>query len=84
MNELTKEQIKELEMLATEIEAEAIQMKLDYETTGSEHSGSVVFVNQDSPLLEDENVELGTTMLVSSTQRIKRKLEEGEDNDSNG
>jgi hypothetical protein len=84
-NELTKEQIKELEMLATEIEAEAIQMKLDYEATGSEHSGSVVFVNQDSPLLEDENVELGTTMLVSSTQRIKRKLEEeGEDNDSNG
>jgi hypothetical protein len=84
-NELTKEQIIELEMLATEIEAEAIQMKLDYEATGSEHSGSVVFVNQDSPLLEDENVELGTTMLVSSTQRIKRKLEEeGEDNDSNG
>ena len=40
----------------------------------------MVFVNQDSPLLEDENVELGTTMLVSSTQRIKRKLEEeGED-----
>ena len=74
MNKLTKEQIKELEMLATEIEAEAIQMKLDYETTGSEHSGSVVFVNQDSPLLEDENVELGTTMLVSSTQRIKRKF----------
>ena len=84
-NELTKEQIIELEMLATEIEAEAIQMKLDYEATGSEHSGSVVFVNQDSPLLEDENVELGTTMLVSSTQRIKRKLEEeGEENDSNG
>ena len=82
MKELTKEQIKELEMLATEIEAEAIQMKLDYEATGSEHSGSVVFVNQDSPLLEDENVELGTTMLVSSTQRIKRKLEEeGEEDD---
>ena len=48
-NELTEEQIKELEMLATEIEAEAIQMKLDYEMTGSEHSGSVVFVNQESP-----------------------------------
>ena len=84
-NELTEEQIKELEMLATEIEAEAIQMKLDYEMTGSEHSGSVVFINQESPLLDDENTELGTTMLVSSTQRIKRKLEEeGEDNDSNG
>ena len=82
-NELTEEQIKELEMLATEIEAEAIQMKLDYEMTGSEHSGSVVFINQESPLLEDENVQLGTTMLVNSTQRIKKALEQqGEEDDS--
>tara|TARA_S200000501_G_scaffold186188_1_gene175079 strand:- start:39 stop:281 length:243 start_codon:yes stop_codon:yes gene_type:complete len=78
-NELTKEQIKELEMLATEIEAEAIQMKLDYEATGSEHSGSVVFINQESPLLEDENEELGTTMIVSSTQHIKKRIEEDND-----
>ena len=49
MSELTKEQQKELELIASEIEAEAIQMRLDYETTGSEHSGSVVFVNQESP-----------------------------------
>ena len=41
-------------------------MKLDYETTGSEHSGSVVFINQDSPLLNDEDEELGHTMVVSS------------------
>ena len=60
-NELTEEQIKELEMLATGIEAEAIQMKLDYETTGSEHSGSVVFINQDSPLLNDEDEEAEPT-----------------------
>ena len=81
MKELTKEQIKELEMLATEIEAEAIQMKLDYESTGSEHSGSVVFINQDSPLLESEDEELGNTMIVSTTQHIKKRLEEGEEND---
>ena len=81
MKELTKEQIKELEMLATEIEAEAIQMKLDYEATGSEHSGSVVYVNQDSPLLKDENEELGTTMIVSSTQYIKKRIQEGEEDD---
>jgi len=79
MKELTKEQVKELEMLATEIEAEAIQMKLDYEATGSEHSGSVVFINQDSPLLEDEDEELGTTMIVSSTQYIKNRMEEDDD-----
>lgn len=81
-NELTKEQIKELEMLATEIEAEAIQMKLDYESTGSEHSGSVVFINQDSPLLDDEDKELGHTMIVSSTQYVKKKIEEGEEDDT--
>ncbi len=83
MKELTKEQIKELEMLATEIEAEAIQMKLDYEATGSEHSGSVGFINQDSPLLKDENEELGHTMVVSSTQYIKNKIEEeGKEDDT--
>ena len=83
MKEPTKEQIKELEMLATEIEAEAIQMKLDYEATGSEHSGSVVFINQDSPLLKDENEELGHTMVVSSTQYIKNKIEEeGKEDDT--
>ena len=83
MKELTKEQVKELEMLATEIEAEAIQMKLDYEATGSEHSGSVVFINQDSPLLKDENEELGHTMVVSSTQYIKNKIEEeGKEDDT--
>lgn len=78
-NELTKEQIKELEMLATEIEAEAIQMKLDYETSGSEHSGSIVFINENSPLLDDENIQLGNTMAVTSTQRLKKKLEENDD-----
>ena len=78
-NELTKEQIIELEMLATEIEAEAIQMKLDYETSGSEHSGSIVFINENSPLLDDENIQLGNTMAVTSTQRLKKKLEENDD-----
>ena len=79
MSELTKEQQKELEQIALEIEAEAIQMRLDYESTGSEHSGSVVFVNQESPLLKDESVELGTTMVVNTTQRIKKYLENKED-----
>ncbi len=79
MSELTKEQQKELELIASEIEAEAIQMRLDYEATGSEHSGSVVFINQESPLLDDENTELGTTMVVNTTQRIKKYLESKED-----
>ena len=55
------------------------QIKEDYEMTGSEHSGSVVFINQESPLLDDENTELGTTMVVNTTQRIKKYLENKDD-----
>ena len=51
---LTKEQQKELELLAAEIEAEAIQMKLDYENTPSEESGSVVVVHEDAEILDEE------------------------------
>ena len=55
-NELTKEEQKELEQLALEIEAEAIQMKLDYENnpTPSEESGSVIYVHQNAEILEEE------------------------------
>ena len=35
-------------------------------------------MNQESPLLEDENIELGTTMVVNTTQRIKKYLENKE------
>lgn len=56
MKDLTKEQQKELEILAAEIEAEAIQMKLDYEKnpTPLEESGSVVVVHQESEFLDEE------------------------------
>ena len=51
---LTKEQQKQLEILAAEIEAEAIQMKLDYEQTPSEESGSVVVVHENAEILDEE------------------------------
>ena len=54
MSKLTKEQKKELEQIAAEIEAEAIQMKLDYEENPSEMSGSVVVVHQNANILEEE------------------------------
>jgi len=53
-NKLTKEQQKELEKLAAEIEAEAIQMKLDYENNPSEMSGSVVVFHENSELLDED------------------------------
>ena len=54
-NKLTKEQQKELEKLAAEMEAVAIQMKLDYETNPSDMSGSVVVFHENSELLEEED-----------------------------
>ena len=55
-NELTKEQEKELEQLALEIEAGAIQMKLDYENnpTPTEESGSLIYVHENSEFLDEE------------------------------
>tara|TARA_B100001778_G_scaffold310653_1_gene293005 strand:- start:143 stop:310 length:168 start_codon:yes stop_codon:yes gene_type:complete len=54
MSKLTREQKKELEILAAEIEAEAIQMKLDYENTPSEESGSIVVVHENAEILDEE------------------------------
>ena len=54
MKKLTKEQQKELEILAAGIEAEAIQMKLDYEKNPSEESGSVVVIHQEAEFLDEE------------------------------
>ena len=54
MSKLTKEQQKELEQIAAEIEAEAIQMKLDYEQHPSDMSGSVVVVHENSQVLDED------------------------------
>jgi hypothetical protein len=54
MKELTKEQQKELEILAAEIEAEAIQMKLDYEKNPSKESGSLIYVHENAEFLDEE------------------------------
>ncbi len=53
-DKLTKEQQQELEQIAAEIEAEAIQMRLDYEQNPSEESGSVVYIHSDAEFLNDE------------------------------
>ena len=74
-NKLTPEQEKELIMLAAEIEAEAIAMKMDYESNPSHESGSIVFVNDKSTLLKNEKEELGHQALVSSAQMISKEIE---------
>ena len=81
-DKLTPEQEKELILLAAEIEAEAIAMKMDYDKNPSEESGSVVYIHQESSLLEDENEELSTVGIASSTKllakEIKKQKKKGE------
>jgi hypothetical protein len=77
MNEqdkLTPEQEKELIMLSAEIEADAIAMRMDYEEHPSHESGSVVYINEQSTLLEDEDERLGDKALVSSSQILAKEL----------
>ena len=72
---LTTEQEKELIKLSAEIEAEAMAMKLDYDENPSHESGSVVYINDKSTLLDDEKEELGHQVLVSSAQMISKEIE---------
>ena len=79
-DKLTPEQEKELIKLSAEIEAEAIAMKVDYDKNPSEESGSVVYVNELSSLLEDEDERLGDKALVSSSQILAKELKKQKKN----
>ena len=73
-DELTPEQKKELTKIAAEIEAEAIQMKIDYEKNPSEESGSIVYIHQESSLLENEDEKLSSVGFASSTKLLAKEL----------
>ena len=73
-NKLTPEQEKELIKLSAEIEAEAIAMKMDYDQNPSHESGSVVYIHQESSLLENEDEKLDDVALVSSSQILAKEL----------
>ena len=75
-DKLTPEQEKELIMLAAEIEAEAIAMKMDYDENPSQESGSVVHIHQESPLLDDEDEKLAIyEEMINEEARIKYAME---------
>ena len=66
------ERISELEDLMVEMTEEAISVRLDYETSGSNmDSGSIVAIHHNSPLLDNEKEPL-TDIAVN----IKRKENE--------
>ena len=81
MNELTKDQQKELQKLATEMEADAIQMRMDYEENPqSEMEGMVIEVHQDSILLEDESRKLDSEVVVELKHKESRDAKNKEKN----
>ena len=72
---LSEEQNKELQELAIEMEAEAIQMRADFEDNPQEEmEGMVIEVHQDSILLDDESVKLDSDVVVE----LNKKQEEYE------
>ena len=69
---MEKDRIPELEDLMVEITEEAISVRLDYETSGSNmDSGSIVAIHHNSPLLDNEKESLGDIAV-----NIKRKENE--------
>ena len=71
MSKLTKRQEKELLKLTAEIEAEAIQMRIDYEKYPSKDGkDTVVEIHANSDLLNDEEIKLADIAV-----EIKKKKE---------
>ena len=69
---MEKDRIPELEDLMVEMTEEAISVRLDYETSGSNmDSGSIVAIHHNSPLLDNEKESLGDIAV-----NIKRKENE--------
>ena len=61
---LTEEGKKELEKIVKEINSIAIDIVEDYANIPSEESGSVIFVHQESPLLDNESTELSESISI--------------------
>ena len=61
---MTDEGKKELEKIVKDINNIAIDIVEDYANIPSEESGSVIFVHQESPLLDDENTELSGSVSI--------------------
>ena len=76
MKKLTKEQEKELEQIALEIEAEAIQMKLDYEQNPSEESGSLIYIHENAEFLEENEISHSAADRFGTEWAEKHSLDE--------
>ena len=78
MKNLNKEQQQELQKLAAEMEAEAIQMKLDYEQNPSVESGSLIYIHQNAEFLEENEVTHSAADRFGTEWAEKHSLDEEE------
>ena len=78
MKNLTKEQQQELQKLAAEMEAEAIQMKLDYEENPSTESGSLIYIHENAEFLEESEVSHSAADRFGTEWAEKHSLDEEE------
>ena len=78
MKNLTKEQQQELQKLAAEMEAEAIQMKLDYEENPSTESGSLIYIHENAEFLEENEVSHSAADRFGTEWSDKHSLDEEE------
>ena len=78
MKNLTKEQQQELQKLAAEMEAEAIQMKLDYEENPSTESGSLIYIHENAEFLEESEVSHSAADRFGTEWSDKHSLDEEE------
>ena len=78
MKNLNKEQQQELQKLAAEMEAEAIQMKLDYEQNPSEESGSLIYIHENAEFLEENEVSHSAADRFGTEWAEKHSLDEEE------
>jgi TRAP-type C4-dicarboxylate transport system substrate-binding protein len=80
IEELSEIEQKELQKLATEMEAEAIQMRIDYEKNPQpEMEGMVIGIHEDSILLDDESIKLDAEVVVELKRKESKDAENKED-----
>lgn len=82
IEELSEKEQEELQKLATEMEAEAIQMRIDYEENPQpEMEGMVIGIHEDSILLDDESIKLDTDVVVEIKHKENKDAKNKEKED---
>ena len=69
-DELTKEQKKEIQKIIDEINEAAKSVVEDYAKTPSEISGSIIQIHEDSPLLQEDSLDIEVIKDKKTGQKV--------------